>query len=291
MTTKDFSDAMGNLDPKYVEEAQSYKPTKKKQLLRMIPAVGAAALILIVLLCIPSSPRLPTDGMEVVRESVDRAVYTTLSELESSCDIIVVGSFVGEAEQQLTPESGLYLSNAVTRREIRVSEVLSGAEVSAGDHLTISQRYGVIGEQNKLVSFSGLTPMNKGDQWIFFLSYDEENSTYWCKGDSDGRYPLPDGEAGEIYRKASAIISERDEWLASECGQFTGEMPEGSYMAMSQEGTLYLVPEDKAEIFLSYEIPLTEIRDGISPELFGVWDTQLINLPLYCSTIGKYLPQ
>ncbi len=295
MTTKDFSDAMNNLDLKYIQEAQEYKPSsRKRSAVKLITVLGAAAAVIavtIAAIALKPSPRLPAEGMEVTVTEPDRIVYYTLPELEADSDIIVVGEYVEIPTRQLTPESGIFLSDAVSRSEIRVTEVLQGDGISAGDRLAVTQRYGVLEDENRLVSFSGLTPMNKGDSWIFFLNYDEESSAYWCTGDVGGRYPLPEGEAAEIYRKAAEMIKSRDEWLLSECEIFSGEMPEGSYMAMSQDGTLYLVPEDKGGIFLGYELPLTELRDDISPELFGVWDAQNINLQLYCAAIDRYFPQ
>ena len=71
-----------------------------------------------------------------------------------------------------------------------MSRVLKGT--TDEDSLKISQRYGILDEPYQLVTFSEMTAMEKGDEWIFFLYYDDSNDTYWCSGDYTGRYPLPD---------------------------------------------------------------------------------------------------
>ncbi len=291
MTAKDFSEAMGELDLKYVEEAQDYKPAKHRHLRWLLPTAGIAAAGIALALVFTNtefSYRLPTEGMTVQQITADRVVYSTLSELEAACDLIVIGEYAKNSEQQLTSESGVFISNAVSENEIYVSEVLYGEGAAKGSRVPISQRYGVLYEQNTLYSFSGLTPMNRGDRWIFFLSYDEQNETYWCTGDCDGRYPLPTGEMGELYEAASEVTKACDNWVKAKGKPFSGELSEGEYMTMMQNGEMYIVPKEQGARFLEYQKQLYTLRDGVDTALFGVYDTENINLPLYCAMVEKY---
>lgn len=125
----------------------------------------------------------------------NRMVFGDLEQLEKHSDIIVVGTFNKDSEQEeIYQYDGHFekdvLATVISTNSIEVSKVIKG-DVNVGDTVPITQDYGVI--DNQLVTTSELTPMLKGDTWIFFLS---ENTSeiragkYSCTGDNDGRYPL-----------------------------------------------------------------------------------------------------
>lgn len=293
MTSKQFSEALGELPEKYISEAEGYKRKKRSLMKWVLPAAGvaAAAIALFVVLGGKGEPafRYPTDGMEIVQAGGDRMIYTSLPELEAASDVIVIAEFAENATQTLTPENGINLIDAVSVNSIVVCDTLSGEIMAVSSHPTVSQRYGVLEEQNKLVTFSGLTPMNKGDKWIFFLSYDEQNNTYWVEGDTSGRYPLPEGDIAELYKETLAVIRQRDAFLNTAQKISADEMPpENAYLYLDANGGIYALNEDEINTVVSYEMQLQEIRDGASAEEFGVYDNQSINLPLYCAIIDKY---
>lgn len=132
-------------------------------------------------------------GIKVVRwGGGDREVYYTLDQLERRCDVAVVGTFIEESVQDLDYRYDDFFGKEViglvsSDNKIEVTQVLKG-DVEAGDCLKIRQGYAV--DNGELISMSALTPMIKGDTWIFFLSRAKDSDVYWCTGDSDGRYPV-----------------------------------------------------------------------------------------------------
>lgn len=131
---------------------------------------------------------------EIVRVEADRIVYRNISELTAAAELIVIGEYAEETEQALEYEYSAefgkeILTNAVSENVISVKKVLKGE--LPDEPIKISQRYGILDDPNQLVTFSKMTPMEKGAEWIFFLYYDEIGGTYWCAGDYTGRYPVP----------------------------------------------------------------------------------------------------
>ena len=125
----------------------------------------------------------------------DRVVFDDLESLEKEVDVIVVGEFIADSEQEVTSDYdegfGKNIVTWVTSyNTIEVKKVLKG-DVSVGDNLKIGQYYAVV--DGDLITFSDLTPMQKGDKWLFFLK-GYEDGDYWCWGDSDARYPVPNTE-------------------------------------------------------------------------------------------------
>ncbi len=136
--------------------------------------------------------------LELVRTGMsDRIVIEYLQTLEEYNDIAVVGEFIGNSESDITYTYSEHFGKDIitdvrSYNTIKVTNVLRG-DVSVGDELTIGQSYGVA--DGKLITFSDLTPMVKGDEWIFFLNKEPDADIYWCCGDSDARYPTKNSAA------------------------------------------------------------------------------------------------
>jgi hypothetical protein len=230
----------------------------------------------------------PLEGMEIVNTSSDRDIYYSLAELEEASDLIVIGKFTDNAEQELE-YSGVSLINATSTNTISVSKVLKG---EAPDKITLSQRYGVLKEENKLVTFSGMTPMNMNEEWIFFLYYDEMNKTYWCSGDYTGRYPLPDKLGDDMIQDFKSIIAEREEWVKSKKKLTADEIESwyesGGMVYPAEDGTFYGIAAEESATLIGYETELQELRGKINSDDFGVYKNDSINLSLYNSIINKY---
>ena len=130
--------------------------------------------------------------MKLTRAGItDRIVFTTLDELENFSNIAVVGKFIDDAEQEVEYEySPAFEKDIITgvtsTNTIEVTKVLMG-DVKVGDKLSIDQRYAVVDDE--LITFSELTPMQNGDEWVFFLRKRTNSDHYICSADSDSRFP------------------------------------------------------------------------------------------------------
>jgi len=156
-----------------------------KKIITIISALAACA---VMTAC--SSVSESTDkftGLELVRLDGSRVVYETLSDIEEASGLIVVGEFVGEAEQGTYKNTEDFIVSTGT---LKVLKVIKG-EVKEGDKIRINQFYGTVND--RLISLSDLTPMQAGDKWLFFLKGSADEG-YWCTGDSDGRYPVRSAE-------------------------------------------------------------------------------------------------
>lgn len=158
------------------------------------------------------------NGVPLVRVCADRMIYDNFKELEEAADLVVIGEFAEEAQQTLEYQyMGQFgkevITGAVSSNVIKVNEVLKG-EQPEGD-IKISQRYGYDKDNNnQLVTFSDLTPMEKGDKWVFFLFWSEEDETYWTTGDYTGRYPLPTAEIKQLCKSTGDTqrVKENIDW-------------------------------------------------------------------------------
>lgn len=136
-------------------------------------------------------------GLELTRAGIsDREVFKDLQSLEEFSDIAVIGRFIDDSVQEISSDYEPYFGkdvifDAVSYNTIEVSDVLFG-DINIGDKLKIGQSYGIV--DNRLISFDRLTPMQKGDEWVFFLVYSETNGCYWCSSDTYGRYPIPSAD-------------------------------------------------------------------------------------------------
>lgn len=121
----------------------------------------------------------------------DRVVFYTLDELEEFSHIAVVGKFIGDAEQEVKYEyeptfEKEIINDITSTNTIEVTKVLMG-DVNVGDKLSIDQRYGVV--DGELITFSKLMPMQKGDEWAFFLRKRASSNHYICSADYDSCFP------------------------------------------------------------------------------------------------------
>ena len=124
----------------------------------------------------------------------DKRQYSSLSELEGRADIVVVGTFTGEAEQKVTYENSVEIDKKIVTdvcsvNTLKIDKVLMGECDSK--EISVAQRYGYIEENKQLISFSSLTPMLANDSWVLFLKKGDDGN-YWVLGDNNGRYPVPD---------------------------------------------------------------------------------------------------
>ena len=250
------------------------------------------------------------DNYEIVKMEAERSIYYFIDDLEAATDIIVIGEFIEEDTQKAkyqyeTDDVHMFLTHIYSTNVIEIKKVLKGKVES--DTIKVSQSYGIEEDTGRLITFSELTPMKKGESWIFFLRYNEENETYWCVGDYSGRYPLPNEELLELCNKVkeikkplNKILTEEKELSRSQTEMIIESYEEdqrgkGSsenspdYLYESSDRSIYRISDDgdKKEIANVYS-KIDECRAEIMPETFGVFDQNKINLELYCDILEKY---
>ncbi|SDA28958.1 hypothetical protein SAMN02910447_02978 [Ruminococcus sp. YE71] len=213
----------------------------------------------------------PAEYSSVVKVEGDRNIYYDIDELFEASDIVVIGEFIGDIYQDTSYQyieefKKPVLFNAVSHCNISVKKVIKG---TPSDILSISQCYGISNE-GELVSFSGLSPMQKGDIWVFFLNYDEVNDTYWCEGDFTGRYPLP------------------DETMRSKANEYKNAVLK--YEELLSETENKLSSSDQQKEADSYISKINEICGSVTPEEMGLIDNENLNLKfaLFSDLITKY---
>ena len=246
---------------------------------------------------------------EVIRVEGDRIVYSDLKSLTAASELIVIGEYAGDTEQNLKYEySEGYkkdvLMDVVSTNTIHVKKILKGSPDKK--ELKISQRYGTEEERNALVTFSSMTPMKKGEEWIFFLYYDAVNDTYWCAGDYSGRYPLPEGAVLEACKKAKKIRSEYADWLnlqkdkivvpaekvgTESANKVINELLENekAKLLSGDDGNVYYFEDEEELKKIEYfEKSFKSCVDETDPAWFGVYENNDINLNLYNEIINTF---
>lgn len=151
---------------------------------------------------------------------VDPLKFSSYDELAEYSQLVVMGTFTSDSGQvaqtyELPDFSqamkGDYFNKYISFNSLKVEKVLkSNGKVWAGDEIIITQPYSVYthsldeyptSDSGTLYSFSQLTPLVKGDKWVYFLT--ENNSgypeifgdqSYSAVNDYEGRYPVPDEE-------------------------------------------------------------------------------------------------
>ena len=246
---------------------------------------------------------------EVIRVEGDRVIYSDLRGLIAASDLIVIGEYADESKQDLKYEYNErykkdVLVDAVSTNTVQVERILKGDPDKK--ELKLSQRYGLEEDRNTLVTFSSMTPMKKGERWIFFLYYDDVNDTYWCAGDYSGRYPLPESDVLEICKKVEKTKTEYAEWLTTQkdkiivtskengterARQLINEMLEkgkGKVLSDNFGNVYYFESDEELQKIDSFEKSLRSCVDEIDPSKFGVYDRNNINLNLYNEIINTF---
>lgn len=136
--------------------------------------------------------------------------YKRYEELAEKSSLVVMGTFIDDT-CQVTDDHDVpdfahetlmsYYPKHMSFNTLKVEKVLkSDGQVWEGDEIVIAQPY--VYADGAMYSFSQLTPMIKGDSWVYFLKqyssdYPEESygtGAYYTVNDYEGRYPVPDNE-------------------------------------------------------------------------------------------------
>lgn len=125
---------------------------------------------------------------KVVKTGIE--VFNIYDMLERRSDLVVYGTFTDDAHQNFDPTYSYFndpLYNINSYNKFRIDKIIKGNNtVNEGDEIIICQYYAVSGDT--LWTYSGLTPMIKGDRWFYFLTKNGDSDIYYPTGDTDGRY-------------------------------------------------------------------------------------------------------
>ena len=174
---------------------------------RIISIIASLAICLVLTAC-NNTVQTKTnrfEGLMFVRSPGD--ILTNLKsfdQLDSACDFVVIGEFIDDAS--VCYEGYMYndyfgkevLTDILSSCPMKVTKVLSG-DINVGDVVNVLQREGIW--EDRFITDSALTPMQKGDEWVFCLKHSTESDHaegYWCFGDSYGRYPTKNVRSNEI---------------------------------------------------------------------------------------------
>lgn len=171
-----------------------------KKLLSIITALAACASLTACSGTPKGSEEKPVafEGIELARTGmVDRVVPDDLEDLEKYSDVAVVGEVIGDMVSDNSYMYSAYFGKEIltfprSYTTIKVKQVLMG-DVNIGDELSIEQLCGI--DDGVLYSISDLTPLVKGDEWVFFLCGGRESNVYGCVADCDSRYPTKNSAA------------------------------------------------------------------------------------------------
>lgn len=116
--------------------------------------------------------------------------YKSYSAISQDSDLVVVGEFIDNPCQNIDPtDKQLYDKAFYSYNVFKIDKVLKG-DLKEGDQIIIKQYSAVVANEYK--TSSTLTPMLKGDRWVYFLQKGDD--AYFSVFDYQGRYPVP-GEA------------------------------------------------------------------------------------------------
>jgi len=128
---------------------------------------------------------------------VDRIIYTDFAALKEESELIVVGEFTDDPRQCFDP-AGKEVTQVLDRfdqqnsfNRFRADRVIKG-DLPEGEEIIIAQNGYVY--DGRFEHYSNLTPMLKGDKWVYFLTRYGNENFYSPLGLSDGRYPVPGTE-------------------------------------------------------------------------------------------------
>lgn len=123
--------------------------------------------------------------------------YQSYSAISQASDLVVVGEFIDDPCQNIDPtDKQVYDKPFFSYNIFKIDKVLKG-DAKEGDQIVIEQQSAVLANEYK--TCSALTPMLKGDRWVYFLHKDDD--TYFAVNDYQGRYPVP----GEF--EGNAVLS------------------------------------------------------------------------------------
>lgn len=230
-------------------------------------------------------------------------------ELAAESDIVVMGTFVGDTYQltdlyDIPDFETCLLSSAfdmhLSFNRLRVEKVLKGeGRVCEGDEVVISQNY-VVTYGERMYCADLLTPMIKGDSWIYFLKrYGEYDSPpdvikgcYYAVNDYEGRYPVPDKEntAFEHRENKNGVFSPAvfNEGIYEELKKKLAEAAEAAPPAYNREYEKVVNLTENIDAVKQYP---ANIKVEFELEEFPGTVFDIVGGSLYTWKKGNYMPE
>ena len=173
---------------------------------KVISIIAALTICLTLSACSPASKSEPHkfEGLIFVHSVGDYiSNIDSFDDIELISDLIVEGEFIDDAsvcyeEYRYSDHFGKdILEDIVSYCPMKVTKVLSG-DAKVGDVINVVQEEGIW--EDRFISHSPLTPMQKGDEWIFCLRRSESKhyEGYLCVAGSWGRYPTSNSKSNEM---------------------------------------------------------------------------------------------
>lgn len=234
------------------------------------------------------------------RFTVEENYAKSYIKLAIQSDLIIAGQFADDTHQTQDPEqihsSSLSYwseqrSDEGSYNYLSVERVLKG-DIDVGDHVLIRQETSLnINGANGYTAFAEdlLTPMVKGDSWIYFLKKGEDG-IYTPVNGPQGRYPMPDNT--NAYMLAADIIKDKIDDFGSFKGSAVTNRDEiyAELLKVFNENTSEIqwisVPDESFTTFAVEEFPDVEFkvsRLGVTADdvdIFEMGEGQLDNLIL-----------
>ncbi len=128
---------------------------------------------------------------------VDRIPCLSFDELVDNSDLIVLGTFVDDARQDRPTDGELKKYEAKvgsSYNKLRIDKVFYG-DIEAGEEIVICDISYVTDGKLMCIASDTLTPMIKGEQWVYFLrKQSPEFGDCYQPLFTEGRYPVPGNE-------------------------------------------------------------------------------------------------
>ena len=135
--------------------------------------------------------------------AADYNIQGSLAGLERQNDYIVEGKLFGKPVQTSkydeTTEGEIPIPDVgKTYLQMKITKVHKG-NLKVGDCIVVVQDFALL---NKVtgVCVSGMIPMKTGENWVYFLNK-QDNNSYNCIADATGRYPIPEKKYLEMTEK------------------------------------------------------------------------------------------
>lgn len=116
--------------------------------------------------------------------------YNSYRDIALDSDLVVMGEFIGDARQDVSPDDTQAYNKMVSSYNILKIETVLKGDLNERDQIVISDPYAVQGSKVTNCGTS-LTPMLRGDRWVYFLRKAGDGDYYTVVNDYQGRYPVP----------------------------------------------------------------------------------------------------
>lgn len=156
-----------------------------------------------------------SETLEVVTEHGDFETFESVSELDTTADVVIKAKFTGNSEVEDFYQSGILIDSA-QKSEMKVIKSYKGS-LNTNDEIAVYEPGFV--KDGQLTTMEGYVPINDKGTYVLFLR-DNKDGTYVGLGVYQGKYDVSNSkkeEPFEEYKITPQELKERD---------FMGDHPE-----------------------------------------------------------------